>query len=179
MLSEYFTWEQQQKCFTFTTDVMQTIFLYAFYANFHEAPGTEKKKKKKTSERKEEKRENFKLLCDERVPRNIVYAITISIMKHQPLRNGPEGGSRGKKFSNRFGTGEGNEIKKNSMSFIANKYRRFCYSCCCCCCRCYFLGSSGVSLPVKDGESFLLSSFFHKYLDCNSVVLTFATFLIK
>lgn len=31
------------------------------------------------------KGEVFKLLCDERVPRNIVYSVTISIMKHQPL----------------------------------------------------------------------------------------------
>jgi hypothetical protein len=55
---------QQQKVLYFYDGSDANNFLYAFYANSHRA---------------RRKKGNFKLLCDERVPRNIVYAIAISI----------------------------------------------------------------------------------------------------
>lgn len=69
------------------------------------------------------KRENFKLLCDERVPRNIVYVMTISIMKHQPppfSEEWPRERRRWEFSATDFVPKQEEARRQNSMSFIAN-----------------------------------------------------------
>lgn len=114
MLSEKALRGSNKKYFNFTTDAMQTIFLYAFYANSHQAPELWRWAR--------QKREVFKLLCDERVPRNIVYVMTISIMKHQlQLEKWPRGRQDVRKGNLATDLVRSRKRKKeNSMSFIAN-----------------------------------------------------------
>lgn len=92
--------------------------------------------------KKNQKKESFKLLCDERVPRNIVYAITISIMKHQPLTEMAqrEVNEIGRKVSQQICAGLGSEIKKFNEFYCKQVSSLLLLQ----------FGSSGTFLPFKD-----------------------------